>query len=1003
MSIPGTRLQIGRIVVLLALGSAAWPIARSQAAAPAIVEDTTPLGVPLLALDTGGHTNAVNNLTVTPYGDQLISVGADKTIRFWDVATGEPLRVLRPPIGIGNFGVLYGVAVSPDGKRLAVGGYRARTPLYDHRIHIISMDDGRMLHSLKGHAFAILDLEFSPDGTQLASSSMDSSVRIWDAESGTPLKVLKGHTHIVNEVTWSPDGKHLLSGSTDKTARIWSAASGATEAVLSNHAAEVSAVAWSPDGLTVATGGKDRAIHLYEPSGKRRYSWSGLHNELDAIAFSPDSKQLMYTFGSDSIPTVGAAVLDMVTGRERVRYTGHENGVTCGLFVQGGKLVATGDSISCIRLWDPATGKTVRRLDSQGKALFAAGWSPDGQAVAWGSRTDNYVERIGPPLERTFCFNRLDFGPPPNSSFLRARPRLGGMQIGSLIEGGKVNARTIGIEANGNIISKFTLPDPFDHVRSYSLLSGNRAAVGGDSGAFVIDSNTGRLLAPLNDRGGEVWNMAPSPDFRYLAAATNDQVCRVWDVNAGKPLVSLFVAGQEWIAWTPEGYYAASLAGESLMGWHVNRGAEQMSDYYPASQFHDSLYRPDVIRRLLVTGSLTRSLEIADRERETTSRPIDISYVLPPQITITAPVETQVESQQSELTVRASATAVNQRAVKSMRLIVDGRPYGAPQPVAAPTADDASVEKEWTVKLPPGKHKLLVKAQTDDSYGLSRPIQVTQAPAVNAAIDANGPATGSPAASPPAGNLYVLAVGADPADARDAQEISASLGKAGTTQFNKVITRGLTGPAATPAAIDHEIEQLRRAMTLGDTAVIYYGGHDAIDSTGQYVLQTSSGAAAGQADVSTSKLQSQLAAIQGRLVLMLNLTHADEHSRREAVTGFCGSSETQDGTKLETAATEWVRKLLSEDYGVAVIGGTRAGTASGAPAAGLSPLTQAFTEAIGGRADANHDGAVDFKELAPYMSERVRLLSGGKQAPTIQRPRGMRSFPLVAPAANAKP
>ncbi len=79
----------------------------------------------------------------------------------------------------------------------------------------------------------------------------------------------------------------------------------------------------------------------------------------------------------------------------------------------------------------------------------------------------------------------------------------------------------------------------------------------------------------------------------------------------------------------------------------------------------------------------------------------------------------------------------------------------------------------------------------------------------------------------------------------------------------------------------------------------------------------------------------------------------------------------------------------------------RAAAAAGgnAPAAGLSPLTQAFTEAVAGRADANHDGTVDLKELAPYMSERVRALSGGKQTPTIQRPRGVRSFRLSKPAA----
>ncbi len=121
---------------------------------------------------------------------------------------------------------------------------------------------GTLLSTYRGHGTDVTSVAWSPDGTRIASGSLDNTVQVWDAATGNHVYTYRGHGTDVESVAWSPDGTTIASGRADTTVQLWDAATGDTLYTYWGHSADVSTVAWSPDGRRIASGGQDTTVQV---------------------------------------------------------------------------------------------------------------------------------------------------------------------------------------------------------------------------------------------------------------------------------------------------------------------------------------------------------------------------------------------------------------------------------------------------------------------------------------------------------------------------------------------------------------------------------------------------------------------------------------------------------------------------------------------------------------------------------------------------------------------
>lgn len=124
---------------------------------------------PFLRIEMGMHTSVISSIAVDAQNQFIVTGSWDKTVRLWEPSTGKLLKIFRPPIGEGPIGIIFAVAISPDGKTIACGGRTESGEGASRSIYLFDQESGKLIRRIGGLSYNLGSLAYSKDGRFLGA------------------------------------------------------------------------------------------------------------------------------------------------------------------------------------------------------------------------------------------------------------------------------------------------------------------------------------------------------------------------------------------------------------------------------------------------------------------------------------------------------------------------------------------------------------------------------------------------------------------------------------------------------------------------------------------------------------------------------------------------------------------------------------------------------------------------------------------------------------------
>ena len=589
------------------------------------------LNEPIFRIATEGHTSDITRAATDAQGRWLATVSSDKTLMIWRMPAAERASVLRVPIGTGDEGKLDTVAMSPDGRFVAVSGMTGLAWSQGYTVYILERESGHLVHRITGLSAPAADLRWSAEGKLLAIGlkSPNASVMLYRSDDWTLVGSDADYDGAVGSVEFLGDGRMLTTAS-DGLLRLYTASPEGLRRIRETTVpggAELNLARVHPDGTKIAVNFRSsnkitvidartlKLLYAVDTGQVAEQFWQ--QTTCDRLAWSPDGR---FIYRGGVFRRKRRYVVDAWDqegrGARKLLFASRES-ITDLVTTPGGGVTWTasdgvwgslqGDAMVTRQHRRPVNFKVTRFYGSQEVASDAIDYDneitrDDGSySIGMLNRESN----LGQSIQLSDNGNVVSFvvGSDPSQRLFFDVTQQAYLEAGEKpTRLNPFDAYWVKVSGTGRDRALYIMRQ---HVKmsegetpvSLVLTPKRDAVYVGSQHALHKYQNSGRLDWRISTEG-EVVDLAASADGRMVVAALNDGTLRWYQAHDGKELLALFPHSdrKRWVMWVPEGHYSSTLGAEDLIGWHLNQGNDREARFLPSGLFYDVFYRPDIVQ-----------------------------------------------------------------------------------------------------------------------------------------------------------------------------------------------------------------------------------------------------------------------------------------------------------------------------------------------------------------------------------------------------------------------